>query len=98
MTTNQEENEQAFARGPQSNLFGPLDDSIDFRVSGESKIKWMRHARSLGYGSLGEYIRITIEKDIEGEAHLVSMFTRMLSGNRAHVGQEHGTNDQGTTS
>lgn len=77
----------AFSRGPHGNLFGPLDDSIDFRVNGESKIEWMRHARTKGFGSLGEYIRMTIEKDIRGEAHLVSMFAQMLSGNGTPVGQ-----------
>lgn len=77
----------SFARGPQNNLFGPLDDSIDFRVNGEKKIEWMKHARQRGFASLGDYIRMTVEKDIHGQDHLVSMFAAMLSGNGSSVGQ-----------
>jgi hypothetical protein len=84
-----EEANVAFARGPHS-LFGPLDDSIDFRVNGEKKIEWMKHARQKGFASLGDYIRMTVEKDIHGQDHLVSMFAAMLGGNGPNVGQAQG--------
>jgi hypothetical protein len=85
-----EEESVAFARGMPNGLFGPLDDSIDFRVNGEKKIEWMKHARQKGFASLGDYIRMTVEKDIHGQDHLVSMFAAMLGGNGSSVGQAQG--------
>lgn len=75
------------SRALGSGVFGPLDDSIDFSVNGDSKITWMQEARRRGFTSLGDFIRITMEKEVHGEAHVMSMFTRQLLGNGKSVGQ-----------
>lgn len=76
----------AFARGPQT-IFGVLDDSIDFRVSGDSKIEWMKEARRRGFTSVADFIRVTMEKEVHGEAHVMSMFAQLIRGNGTPVGQ-----------
>lgn len=75
------------SRGLGTGIFGPLDDSIDFRVNGDSKIAWMQEARRRGFASVADFIRLTMEKEVRGEAHVVSMFTRQLLGNGQSVGQ-----------
>lgn len=65
-------------------------DSIDFRVNGDSKIAWMQEARRRGFASVADFIRLTMEKEVRGEAHVVSMFTRQLLGNGQSVGQPQG--------
>lgn len=76
------------SRAIGSGIFGPLDDSIDFRVNGDSKIEWMKEARKRGFTSVADFIRITREKEVHGEAHVLSMFTRQLMGNGQPVGQQ----------
>lgn len=74
-----------------SGIFGPLDDNIDFRVNGDSKIAWMQEARKRGFTSVADFIRLTMEKEVRGEAHVLSMFTKQLMGNGNSVGQTQGS-------
>lgn len=77
-----------FSRAMGSGVFGPLDDNIDFRCNGDSKILWMQEARRRGYQSVADFIRVTMEKEVRGVAHVKSMFTAQLMGNGRSVGQE----------
>ena len=73
-----------------SGIFGPLDDSIDFRVNGDSKIEWMKESRKRGFPSIADFIRFTMEKEVHGADHVVSMFAKQLLGNGQSVGQPQG--------
>lgn len=87
-TENQPFDPSACSRAMGSGVFGPLDDSIDFRVNGDSKILWMQEARRRGFSSVADFIRLTMEKEVRGEKHVLSMFTAQLMGNGRSVGQE----------
>jgi len=82
------EDDTVESRAMSGGIFGPLDDAIDFRVNGDSKIEWMREARKRGHTSVADFIRVTMEKEVHGEAHVLSMFQRQLIGNRGAVGQQ----------
>lgn len=77
----------SFSRSISNALFGPLDDSIDFRINGDAKIEWMQYARTHGYASLGDYIRIAVAGDMKRGEHVGSVLSRLIGGNQTNVGQ-----------
>lgn len=70
-----------------SQVFGLLDDSIELRINGDFKLDLMREARKRGYSNHSEFIRVEMAKAMWGEAHVVSLVTKQILGDRATVGQ-----------
>lgn len=73
------------SRSGNSDIFGPLDDEIVIRISGDVKLDLMRRARLLGYPNHSEYLRMLAAKDIYGEAHVISLVTKRILGDTANV-------------
>ena len=73
------------SRTASSDIFGPLDDEIVIRISGDVKLDLMRRARKLGYPNHSEYLRMLAAKDIYGEAHVISLVTKRILGDTANV-------------
>lgn len=73
-----------------SQVFGLLDDSIELRINGDFKLDLMREARKRGYSNHSEFIRVEMAKAMWGEAHVVSLVTKQILGDRANVGQTTG--------
>lgn len=73
-----------------SQVFGTLDDSIELRINGDFKLDLMREARKRGYSNHSEFIRVEMAKAMWGEAHVISLVTKQILGDRATVGQTPG--------
>lgn len=79
-----EDNETAFSRAC-SDPFGPLDDSLELRINGDIKIELMQRARKMGFPTYSEYVRNMIILDLKGEAHVLSVMTKRILGDRTPV-------------
>lgn len=70
-----------------SNIFGCLDDSIDFRINGDMKIDLYKKARAAGFHDASEYLRKVIAVEIYGADHVVRLVTERVLGIGTSVGQ-----------
>lgn len=70
-----------------ANIFGCLDDSIDFRINGDMKIELFKKARAAGYHDASEYLRKLIAVELYGVDHVVRLVTDRVLGIKTSVGQ-----------